>query len=123
MNIDVLMLGLSQFAWLLCRSSFLFWGFLGGTSGKESTCQFKRHKRLKFNPWVGKIPWRGKWHSTPVLLPGKSHGQSSLMGYSPWGHKESDTAEVMSTKCLGALQGVLDVWEGALWFGRVNGCF
>ena len=45
------------------------------------------------------------------------------MGYSPWGHKESDTAEVMSTKCLGALQGVLDVWEGALWFGRVNGCF
>ena len=39
------------------------------------------------------IPWRRKWQSTPVLLPGKSHGQRSLVGYSPWGHKESDTTE------------------------------
>ena len=38
-----------------------------------------------FNPWAGKIPWRRKWQSTPVLLPGKSHGQRSLVGYSPWG--------------------------------------
>ena len=43
-----------------------------------------------FDPWVGKIPWRKKWQSTPVLLPGKSHGQRSLVGYSPWGRKESD---------------------------------
>ena len=43
--------------------------------------------------WVGKIPWRRKWQSTPVLLPGKSHGQRSLVGYSPWGSKESDTTE------------------------------
>ena len=42
-----------------------------------------------FDPWVGKIPWRRKWQSTPVLLPGKSHGQRSLVGYSPWGRKES----------------------------------
>jgi len=42
---------------------------------------------------VGKIPWRRKWQPTPVLLPGKSHGQRSLLGYSPWGHKESDTTE------------------------------
>ena len=41
--------------------------------------------RPGFNPWVGKIPWRRKWQSTPVLLPGKSHGQRSLVGYSPWG--------------------------------------
>ena len=46
-----------------------------------------------FDPWVGKITWRRKWQSTPVLLPGKSHGQRSLVGYSPWGHKESDTTE------------------------------
>ena len=39
------------------------------------------------------IPWRRKWQSTPVLLPGKSHGQRSLVGYSPWGRKESDTTE------------------------------
>ena len=52
--------------------------------GTESTCQCWR---LKFNPWVRKSPWRRKWQSTPVFLPGKSHGQRSLGGYSPWGHK------------------------------------
>ena len=56
--------------------------------GKESACQCRR---LRFNPWMGKIPWRRKWRSTPVLLPGKSHGQSSLGSYSPNGHRESDT--------------------------------
>ena len=40
-----------------------------------------------FHPWVRKIPWRRKWQPTPVLLPGKSHGQRSLVGYSPRGHK------------------------------------
>ena len=46
-----------------------------------------------FEPWVGKILWRRKWQSIPVLLPGKSHGQRSLVGYSLWGHKELDTTE------------------------------
>ena len=46
-----------------------------------------------FNSWVGKISWRRKWQSTPVLLPGKSHGQRSLVGYSPLGLKELDTTE------------------------------
>ena len=44
-----------------------------------------------FDPWVENIPWRRKWQPTPVFLPGESHGQRSLMGYSPWGHKESET--------------------------------
>ena len=39
--------------------------------------------RPGFDPWVGKIPWRGKWQPTPVFLSGKSHGQRSLAGYSP----------------------------------------
>jgi len=57
-------------------------------SGKEPTCQCRRHKRYRFSPWVGKIPWRGipwrrEWQPTPVFLPGESHGQRSLMGYSP----------------------------------------
>ena len=43
--------------------------------------------------WVGKILQRRRWQPTPVLLPGKSHGQRSMVGYSPWGHKESDTTE------------------------------
>ena len=48
--------------------------------------------RPGFDPWVGKILWRRKWQLTPVLLPGKPHGRS-LVGYSPWGCKESDTTE------------------------------
>ena len=47
-------------------------------------------------PWVGKIPWRRKWHPTPVLLPGESHGWRSPAGYSPWGCKELDTTERLS---------------------------
>ena len=47
----------------------------------------------RFDPWVGKIPWRRKWQPTPVFLLGKSHGQRSLAGDSPWGYKESDTTE------------------------------
>ena len=49
------------------------------------------------NAWVGKIPWRRKWQPTPVFLPGEPHGQRSLVGYSPWGHKESDTTEQLFT--------------------------
>ena len=61
-------------------------------SGKESACQFRRHRRCRFDTWVRKISWR-KWQPTPVFLPGKFHGQKSLAGYSPWGCKESDTTE------------------------------
>ena len=46
----------------------------------------------RFNLWVGKIPWRRVWQPTPVL-PRESHGQRSLVGYSPWDHKESDMTE------------------------------
>ena len=49
-----------------------------------------------FDPWVGKIPWRTKWQATAVFLPGECHGQRSLVGYSPWGHKESDTTEQLT---------------------------
>ena len=68
-------------------------GFPGGTSGKEPACQCRRHKRSGFDPWVWKIPWRRAWQPTPVFLHGESHGQRSLAGYSPWGHKEMDTTE------------------------------
>ena len=67
--------------------------FPGGASGKELACQCRRHKRWRVNPWLGKIPWRRAWQPTPVFLPGQSHGQRSLAGYSPRGHKESDTTE------------------------------
>ena len=61
-----------------------------GASAKEPSCQCRRHKRLRFNPWVGKIPWRRAWQSTPEFLPGKFHGQRSLACCSPWGCKQSD---------------------------------
>ena len=53
-------------------------------SGKESAYQCRR---LRFDPWIENIPWRRKWQPTTVFLLGKSHGQRSLVGYSPWGHK------------------------------------
>ena len=56
--------------------------FPGGTGGREPACQYRRRKRLSFNPWVGKMPWRGAWQPTSVLLPGGCHGQGSLAGYS-----------------------------------------
>ena len=53
-------------------------------SSKESTCQCRRRE---FDPWVRKIPYGREWQPTPVFLPGKFHGQRSLVGYSPRGHK------------------------------------
>ena len=61
----------------------LLWGFPGGANSKEPACRCSKHKRCRFNPWIGKIPWRRAWQPTPVFLPGKSHGQRSLEGYSP----------------------------------------
>ena len=69
----------------------------GSTSGKESTCQCRRHRRQ------GKIPWRRAWKHTPVVLPGKFHGQRSLAGYSPRDCKESDATEhihIQICRCL-----------------------
>ena len=56
---------------------------------KNLPANARRHKRREFDPWVWKIPWRRARQPTSLLLPGKSHGQSSLVGYSPWGRKES----------------------------------
>ena len=72
----------------------IFWGFPGGTTGKKPIFQRRRHKGYRFDPWIGKISWRRAWQPTPVFLPGKSHGQRSLAGYSPWGRQELDTTEV-----------------------------
>ena len=80
--------------WLpnLLMHTHIYSGFPGDTSGKEPASQFKRGKRCGFNPWVRKI-WRRNWLPTPVFLPGKSHGQRSLAGYSPRGPKESAMTE------------------------------
>ena len=64
--------------------------FPGSSDGKRVCLQ---RGRSGFDPWVGKIPWRRKWQPTPILLPGKLRGWRSLVGYSPWDLKESDTSE------------------------------
>ena len=69
-------------------------GFPGGSNGKESTCN---SGELGLIPGLGKIAWRRAWQPTPVFLPEESHGQRSLVGYSPWTHKESDTTEWLRT--------------------------
>ena len=67
-------------------------------SGKEPICQCRRCRRLEFNPCVGKISWRRRKQPIPVFLPGKSHGQRSLEGYSPRGHNESAMTYRLSMK-------------------------
>ena len=66
---------------------------LSHCSGIEPIYQCRRCKRYRFDPWVGKIPWCRNWQPAPVFLPGKSHGQRSLAGCSPWGLKGSDMTE------------------------------
>ena len=65
-------------------------GLLWGLRQSRIHLQFGR---LGFDPWVGKIPWRRAWQPTPVFLPGESHGQRILVGYSSWGREESDMTE------------------------------
>ena len=68
-----------------------------GSVGKESTCQCSKSKKLRFDPWVRKIFCGRKWRPIPVFLPGKSHGQRSLVSYSPKGHKELDRTDYTHT--------------------------
>ena len=71
-------------------------GFLGGSESKEFAGVLQ-YRTPGFDPWVRKNPWRMAWQPSPVFLPGESHGQRSLVGYSPWGLKESDMTEQLST--------------------------
>ena len=67
-------------------------------SGKESAYQRRRRKRHRFDPWVGKVPCRRKRQPTPVFLPGKFHEQKDLARYRPWGRKQLDPTEQLSTQ-------------------------
>ena len=75
-------------------------GFTGGVSHEQPACQCRRRKRHRFNPWVRKIPWRRARQPTPVFLSGEPHGQSSLAGYGPQGHKQLETTEATWHHCI-----------------------
>ena len=77
---------------LLKRICICTWCFPGGASGKQPTCQCRRLKRHWFDPWVEKTR-PGEGNDYPLQ---ESHGQRSLVGCSPWGHKELDTTEMTS---------------------------
>ena len=97
----------------------------------KNLLQYRRHRRWWFDSWIWKIPWRRKWQPTPGFLPGESHGQRSLEGYSPWSRKELDRTElVMHLKEKGAWmrltspvsvfpQMFMEAW-GTLASGRVS---
>ena len=74
-------IALEKFAWYEAH------GLPRRHSGKESACQCRRHKRLRFHSWVRKIPGSRKWQPAPVFLPRKFLGQRSLAGYSSWGRR------------------------------------
>ena len=69
------------------------WGCFPGGLAVNNPPALQETQRHSFNPWVRKIHWRRKWQPTPVFLPGESHQQRSLVGYSPYGHKVQRVAE------------------------------
>ena len=74
-----------------------------GSADTESACSAGDTRELGSIPGIGKTHWGSEWLPTPVFLPGESHGQRSLVGYSPQGCKESDTTEQLSTSTMGTV--------------------
>ena len=70
--------------------------FLGVSLVAQIVSIYLQRMRPVFDPWVEEIPWRREWQPTPVCWPGESHGQRSLEGNSPWGHKQSDRPEQLT---------------------------
>ena len=85
--IDIYFNNIHQLMYIL--ATYYTRGSPGGSDSKASACNAGHG----FDPWVRNIPWRRKWQPTPVFLLGKFHGWRSLVGYSLWGHKESDMTE------------------------------
>ena len=90
---NVPILGLTAFCLKLLSLSCFIEECVGDSLVAQMVNNLLQCGRPGFDPWLGKVSWRRKWQSTPVFLPGKSHGQRSLAGYSPWGRKELDTTE------------------------------
>ena len=98
------------------------WGFRGGTSGKEPTCQCGRHKRCVLNPSVGKMPWRRAWQPIPVFLPGEFPGQRSLVSYSSLSHSQTQLKWLSSSSSADVYISIGDTMQKTLNFqGNTRG--
>jgi len=80
-------LGLGIPVQIRLRTACTWWETMAGAGQEMGQVMHRCIRRCGFDPWVEKIPWRRKWQPTPVFLPGESHGQRSLEGYSLWGPK------------------------------------
>ena len=87
--------------------SIVQYGFPGGSEVKASACNVGD---LGSIPGWGRFPWRRKWQPTPVFLPGESHGQRSLVGYSPRGCKELGMTERLHSLTVSLFQ-TQDIWK------------
>ena len=98
-KVELILQCFSQYLESRCpQTSALAWSIILWISG------FPAMQDPWFYPWVGKIPWRRKWLTTPVFLPGEFHRQRSLAGYYPWGCKELDTSEWLTHSKAGVGQ-------------------
>ena len=86
-------LGLLVQGHLIKWTTLEYYGLPQWLNGNESACTAGDVGEAGSVPGLGKMPWRKKWQPTPVFLPGEFHGQRSLMDFSPWNGKESDTIE------------------------------
>ena len=94
-HVRILMLRAMGRYWVAQKVCFFpLWNSPGGSDSEESICNVGD---LSSVPGLERFPWRRAWQPTPVFLAGKSHGQRSLVGYSPCGCKELDTTERPST--------------------------
>ena len=101
----------------ILRSAMPMSGCPRWLTGKESGSQYRRHG---LDPWVRKIPWRKKWQPTPVFLPGESHGQRSLAGYSPWHCKGSDMTEWVTHSQRNIVWCLILFWGKVLFSKRMG---
>ena len=91
-----------------------YWSFPGGSMVKNLPA--KQETWVRSLGW--KIPWRRKWQPTPVILSGKSHGQRSLVGYSPWGYKRA--GHNLTTKTTAAKKNYTEVSKQVPTFFRLS---
>ena len=95
--------------WMKHKLESRLQGEISITSDMQRTPPSCQCRRLRFDPWVKKIPWRMEWLPTPVFLLGELNEQRSLVGYSPWGLKESDMTEGLTLEFF-------PLWQLALRF-------